>query len=96
MLPELPKLQVSLTDFDARIAHELTRLLRDRLKPAGVDTGGADPWAHALVGMATAVGEWWLEDGSMSREHLVQYLTELLWEGFSGITSVAADGAEHR
>jgi AcrR family transcriptional regulator len=96
VLPELPKLQVSLSDFDARIAHELTRLLRDRLKPAGVDTGGADPWAHALVGMATAVGEWWLEDGSMSREHLVQYLTELLWEGFSGITRVAADGAEHR
>ncbi len=93
VLPELPKLHVSLSDFDARIAHELTRLLRDRLKPAGVDTGGADPWAHALVGMATAVGEWWLDDQSMSHEHLVHYLTELLWEGFSGITRVGADAA---
>jgi AcrR family transcriptional regulator len=86
IVPELPRLQVSLADFQARVAHELTRLLRDRLKPAGVDTGGADPWAHALVGMATAVGEWWLEERSMSREHVGEYLTELLWGGFSGIT----------
>jgi AcrR family transcriptional regulator len=91
MVPELPRLQVSLIDFQAGVARELTRLLRGRLKPAGVDTGGADPWAHALVGMATAVGEWWLEEGSMSREHVVEYLTELLWGGFSGITQAAAD-----
>jgi AcrR family transcriptional regulator len=91
VLPELPRMNVTLTDFDARIANDLTRLLRDRLKPAGVDTGGADPWAHALVGMATAVGEWWLEDRSMSREHLVEYLTDLLWGGFSGLTRVAGE-----
>ncbi|HJP66278.1 MAG TPA: TetR/AcrR family transcriptional regulator [Actinomycetota bacterium] len=86
MVPELPRLHASLADFQDRVAQELTRLLRDRLKPAGVDTGGADPWAHALVGMATAVGEWWLEDRSMSRKHVGDYLTELLWGGFSGIT----------
>jgi hypothetical protein len=45
--------------------------------------------AHALVGMATAVGEWWMDEGSMSREHLVEYLTELLWGGFSGITQAS-------
>ena len=37
------------------------------MRELGVDTGGAEPWAQALVGMGLSTGEWWLERQTMSR-----------------------------
>ena len=76
----------ALMGFRERMAEQISRLLRDRLKPAGKDTGAADPWAYALVGMAELVGEWWLQNPTMPRAHVVDYLVDLAWNGLAAAT----------
>jgi AcrR family transcriptional regulator len=39
----------------------------------------AQAWAHGIVGMVQQAGDWWLEERPMSREELVQQLTDLIW-----------------
>ena len=80
-----PALEASIADFQAQVATEPTVVLREQLKPAGADTGAADPWAYALVGMARSVAEWWIDQPGMPRRHLLEYLTTLLWDGFAGV-----------
>jgi AcrR family transcriptional regulator len=68
------------TDISKSIAVSLGSSLRR----AGADSGAAEPWAFAIVGMAFAGAGWWLERRSMSKDDLVNYLTQLLWSGLSG------------
>jgi hypothetical protein len=44
----------------------------------------ASAWAHGVVGMVQAAGDWWLETGSCSREELVAELTGLLFGAYAG------------
>ena len=72
------------------IATELARVIDDRLRALGLDSGGAEPWAYGMVGMVQAVGDWWiLHSRPMSRDALTDYLTTLLWHGLSGIHAAA-------
>ena len=50
-----------------------------------IDSGAAEPWAHGIVGMVQNVGEWWLERQSMSRDAVVEYLTQIIWVAIEGI-----------
>ena len=84
-LEERPEMQATLTGFRTQVALELSGLLADRLGPRGLNEATTEPWAFALVGMATAVGEWWMEKRSMSREQLVTELTAALWGGFRAV-----------
>ena len=43
----------------------------------------ASAWAHGVVGMVQAAGDWWLETGSCSRQELVQELTALLFGAYA-------------
>jgi AcrR family transcriptional regulator len=47
-----------------------------------VDAIRARAWAHGVVGMVQASGDWWLEDRPCPREQLTQELTSLLWDGY--------------
>jgi AcrR family transcriptional regulator len=67
------------------IASTLSSLLGDYLRSFGMDSGGAEPWAHAIVGMVQNTGEWWLEHRSMSRDAVVEYLTTVIWAAIDGI-----------
>jgi AcrR family transcriptional regulator len=87
MLPYREDGQPVLAHFQAQVARELTVVLRDQLKTHGHDTGAADPWAFALVGMATSAGDWWIDHPEVTRPHLVEYLSTLVWEGFAGVVS---------
>ena len=69
-----------MTDIGSQIAVALGGALRR----AGADSGAAEPWAFAIVGMTFAGAGWWLERRSMSKDDLVGYLTQLLWSGLSG------------
>ena len=40
---------------------KIAKLMGDTLRHLGVDAAGAEPWAHALVGMVQNAGDWWLE-----------------------------------
>ena len=42
----------------------------------------AGAWAHGVVGMVQAAGEWWLDLRPCSREELVQELTDLLFGAY--------------
>jgi AcrR family transcriptional regulator len=67
------------------IASALATLLGDHLREFGVDSGGAEPWAHGIVGLVQNVGEWWLERRTMSREAVVEYLTQMIWAAIDGV-----------
>ena len=51
----------------------------------GLDSGGAEPWAYGITGLVQSTGEWWLQRRSMSRAHVVDYVTRLIWAALSGV-----------
>jgi AcrR family transcriptional regulator len=67
------------------IANALTAVFGDYLRLAGLDSGGAEPWAHGVTGLVQSTGEWWLRRRSMSRTHVVEYVTQLIWAALDGI-----------
>lgn len=71
----------------ALMAEQVARVLGDRLRDAGVDSGGAEPWAHGMVGMVQAAADWWIDRRSMSRGALVAYLTSMICNGIEGLVS---------
>lgn len=66
------------------VASRIAVLLGHGLRETGGDSGAAEPWAFGMVGMAFAGGEWWLGRRTMSKQDLVNYLTQLIWGGLSG------------
>jgi AcrR family transcriptional regulator len=83
---EQPEAQATVADFIRQLAGEIAVVLGDVLRDAGLDSGGAVPWAHGLVGMVELAGDWWLRERGMSRTRLTAYLTDLVWKGFRGIS----------
>jgi AcrR family transcriptional regulator len=84
-----------LADGKEQIATSLAKLMGDTLRRLGVDAAGAEPWAHGVVGMGLAVGEWWLRRDIMSQEAASEYLATFLWNAFSGFAAdhgVGLDG----
>ncbi len=69
----------------AVMASEVARVLGDRLRDAGVDSGGAEPWAHGIVGMVQAAADWWIDRRCMPRASLVAYLTTIISTGLEGL-----------
>lgn len=68
----------------------LSRLLGDRLRAAGRDSGPAEVWAGGIVGMVHVAADRWLVRPVQSRSTLVEQLSELLW---SGLGPAGADAA---
>lgn len=75
-----------LADGKAAIAAALARVMGDALRALDVDAGGAEPWAHGLVGLGLSTGEWWLTRRTMSRSAVSEYLTAFIWHALAGIT----------
>jgi AcrR family transcriptional regulator len=72
------------------VASGLARILGDRLRALGLDSGAALPWAYGIVGYVQTVGDWWLRSRQpISREALADYLTTFLWGGVAGIRASA-------
>lgn len=69
----------------ALIANAVTALLGDYLRMFNVDSGAAEPWAHGVVGMVHNTGEWWLAKRTMSRDAVVEYLTQIIWAAIDGL-----------
>jgi AcrR family transcriptional regulator len=85
-----------IADGKEQIATSLAKLMGDTLRTLGVDAAGAEPWAHGVVGLGLAVGEWWLRRDIMSREAAAEYLATFLWSAFGGVVAdvgVGLDGA---
>jgi len=67
------------------IARALTAVIADYMWYFGLDSGAAEPWAHGVIGLVQSAGEWWLRRRSMSRAHIVEYVTRLVWAAVAGI-----------
>ncbi|CAN5591116.1 TetR family transcriptional regulator [soil metagenome] len=65
------------------ISQRVAVVIGDRMRAVGLDSGAAEPWAYGIVGMVHLAGDWWLDRRAMSREQLVEYLADLLWNGLS-------------
>jgi AcrR family transcriptional regulator len=76
----------SVADGKTAAADVLTRVLRRALTAAGADAGGAEPWAHALVGLGVSTAAWWLQSGTVSREAVAEHLTAFIWHAFDGLS----------
>jgi AcrR family transcriptional regulator len=67
------------------IATTLTAVIGDYLRAFNLDSGAAEPWAHGITGLVRSTGEWWLRRRSMSRVHVVEYVTRLVWSALYGV-----------
>jgi hypothetical protein len=67
------------------IATALTAMLGDFMRRFGMDSPAAEPWAYGIVGMVQNTGEWWLDRRSMSRDSVVEYLTQIIWAAIDGL-----------
>jgi AcrR family transcriptional regulator len=74
-----------LADGKAAIAAAIASVMGDVLRGLKADAGGAEPWAHGLVGLGLATGEWWLERRTMSRAAVAGYLTAFIWHALRGL-----------
>jgi AcrR family transcriptional regulator len=78
------------TDAMDTVASGLARILGDRLRALGLDSGPALPWAYGLVGYVQTTGDWWLRrQQPISRAALADYLATFLWGGIAGIRAAA-------
>ena len=72
------------------VASNLARIIGDRLRDVGLDTGPALPWAYGIAGYVQTAGDWWLrQQKPISRPAFSDYLTTLLWSGVATIRSAA-------
>jgi AcrR family transcriptional regulator len=76
---------MSVGNFLRQVANQVALVLGEQLRAAGLDSGGAEPLAHGMVGMVHAAGDWWLERRTMPRGRLVEYVVGVLWGGLAGI-----------
>lgn len=74
-----------LHDGKELIAASVARRLGDILRSLNVDSGGAEPWAHGIVGLGLAQGEWWLRRRTMSRAVAASYLADFIWNAMRGL-----------
>src|ERR1700754_5180002 len=77
-----------IADSERIIARMLAVVLRRRMKAAGMDVGGVDPWAYHTVGGVQLATHSWLLDPRMSADELIDYLTMLSWNALCGIVEV--------
>ena len=74
------------TEDKELIGNALSTLLGDYMRAFSMDSGAAEPWGHGIVGLVQNVSEWWLERQTMSRDSVVEYLTQLIWAAIDGVT----------
>lgn len=73
------------------VARNVAVVLGERLRSIGADSGAAEPWAYALVGMVHLAGDWWVNRRTMARSTLVDYLVALVWDGMAALGPAPAD-----
>jgi AcrR family transcriptional regulator len=67
-----------------RSALPLARQLAAQRTAVGADPDVALTWAFGVIGTLQFATLWWLRDGQISADQLVEHITELLWSGVGG------------
>ena len=89
---EQPRTAPLVADFRRRHMANCTIAADETVRRAGLDPEFAETWAQCVIGMVRAAGTSWLETRSLPRAQLVEYLTTILWDGFSALRRSAAEG----
>ncbi len=63
------------------LAERVGDLFAAAFKSAGYDAKAAPIYAHALVGMVTFVGKWWMDTRKPSVEEVAKHIGALAWMG---------------
>ncbi len=74
-----------IADSERIIARMIAVMMRRRMQQAGIDTGGAEPWAYLIVGGVQLATHSWMSNPRMSTDELIDYLTMLSWSALCGI-----------
>lgn len=74
-----------LDDAERVLCAEVEANVREELLGARLDAAPAGTYGTAIVGMTRLVGSRWLEAPDSGREELADRLTDLLWQGLSGM-----------
>lgn len=76
-----------LDDYATVVGLHATAVIGDFMRGAGQDSGAAELWGFGIVGLVRAAADRWLEQRTMSRAAVVDYLTDLIWPGLAGMPS---------
>ena len=63
------------------VAERVANVFNQTFKKAGYDPKTAPIYAHALVGMVTFVGQWWVEVRKPPIEEVASHIAALAWMG---------------
>jgi AcrR family transcriptional regulator len=74
-----------LDDYATIVGLHATAVIGEFLREAGQDSGAAELWGFGIVGLVRAAADRWLEQQTMSRAAVVDYLTDLIWPGLAGM-----------
>lgn len=72
-----------LDDYAGIVGLHAARIIGEFTRQAGMDSGAAEPWGFGIVGLVRSATDRWLENPTMSRAALVNYLTDLIWPGLA-------------
>jgi AcrR family transcriptional regulator len=76
-----------LDDYATIVGQHATAVIGEFMRQAGQDSGAAELWGFGIVGLVRAAADRWLEQRTMSRSAVVDYLTDLIWPGLAGMPS---------
>ncbi|MGB9306811.1 MAG: TetR/AcrR family transcriptional regulator [Mycobacterium sp.] len=85
-----------IADSERIIARMIAVMMRRRMEQAGVDTGGAEPWAYLIVGGVQLATHSWMSNPRMSTDELIDYLTMLSWSALCGIVEAGGSVEKFR
>jgi AcrR family transcriptional regulator len=63
------------------VAERVGDVFAATFKDAGYDAKAAPIYAHALIGMVTSVGQWWIDVRKPSIEEVANHIAALAWMG---------------
>jgi AcrR family transcriptional regulator len=87
---EEPVVRGQVQGFVRRFGEELAAGIANEPELSGLAPERAVVWAHAIAGMVQATGDWWLDHPDVARDVVVDELTALLWQGFTGVADPTA------
>lgn len=82
---ERPGARSAIDDALTVVCDQVVAAVARELTGARLDPGPATTWGIGMVGMVQLVGDRWIDTHDVTREVLVERLTDLIWNGFRGI-----------
>jgi AcrR family transcriptional regulator len=76
--------------FVRKVGDALAALSMPDFSAIGMNAAEVEARSHGIVGMVYAASDWWIERKPISREHLVNLLTDLVYLGFRSALAMEA------